>query len=260
MSLRSLGRWLYHAITSSDKRPYIESSLEELEDLADESSSASEAFRMLGIFDELTYRITSPERRDRLKTRITNQLLQMEGIRLPISSDREKVSEIRAQLLSRYVEKTDSESKAIKEAAAEKARLEAEAKAQREAEEKAPKESERKAKEDAASGNRRERELQKTLYFTHSKFTRQLCPEAKGHFCMLWGEHGHGGYDTQTNGYIQGGQPMDESFDWMSIYLDFDEGQNQRNWGQMRRAVSELRQLRSKFGYSQSEERSARRE
>ena len=77
MSIRSLGRWLYHAITSSDKRHYIESSLEELEDLADESASASEAFRMLGIFDELTYRITSPKRRDRLKTRIANQLLRM---------------------------------------------------------------------------------------------------------------------------------------------------------------------------------------
>jgi len=133
VSLRSLGRWLYHAITSSDKRPYIESSLEELEVLADESSSASEAFRLLGIFDELSYRITSPERRDRLKTRIANQLLRMEGIRLPISSDREKVSEIRAQLLSRYAEKADTERNA-KEAAAEKARLAAEAEAKRQAE------------------------------------------------------------------------------------------------------------------------------
>jgi len=151
VSIRSLGRWLYHAITSSDKRPYIESSLEELEDLANESSSASEAFRVLGIFDELTYRITSPERRDRLKTTIADQLLRTEGIRLPVSSDRDKVSEIRAQLLSRYAEKADAERKAKEEAAAEQARLEAEAKAQRAAQEKARKEAERKAKEEAAA-------------------------------------------------------------------------------------------------------------
>ena len=153
MSIRSLGRWLYHAITSSDKRHYIESSLEELEDLADESASASEAFRMLGIFDELTYRITSPKRRDRLKTRIANQLLRMEGIRLPISSDRDKVSEIRAQLLSRYAEKTDAEREAKEEAAAEKERLEAEARAQREKArlDAARKEAERKTKEQAAA-------------------------------------------------------------------------------------------------------------
>ena len=77
---------------------------------------------------------------------------------------------------------------------------------------------------------------------------------------MLWGDHGHGGYDTQINGYIQGGQPMDETLDLMSIYLDFEEARDQSNWNQMRQAVSELRQLRSKFGYSQSKERSARKE
>jgi len=162
VSLRSLGRWLYHAITSSDKRPYIESSLEDLEGLADESSSASEAFRLLGIFDELTYRITSPERRDLLKTRIADQLLRMEGIKLPLTSDRDKVSEIRAQLLSRYAEKADTERKA-KEAAAEKARLEAEAKAQREAEEQAQREeAERQAKEAAAeqAGREEQKELE----------------------------------------------------------------------------------------------------
>ena len=151
MNLRTLARWLHHAITSSDKRPFIDFSLEELEDLADESSSASEVFRLLGIFDELTYRITSPERRDRLKTRITSHLLRMEGVKLPISSDRNKVLEIRAQLLSRYAQKADTQRKAKEEAAAEKARLEAEAKAQQEAEAKARQEAERKAKEEAAA-------------------------------------------------------------------------------------------------------------
>jgi len=134
------------------------------------------------------------------------------------------------------------------------------AKAHRDDEQSRKRFSEPKAKEKAASENLPDRELQESLYFTHSEFTKQLCPEAQGHFCMLWGDHGHGGYDTQINGYIQGGQPMDETFDLMSIYLDFEEARDQSNWNQMRRAVSELRQLRSKFGYSQSKERSARKE
>ncbi|SBO42670.1 hypothetical protein [Cyanobium sp. NIES-981] len=176
VSLRSLGRLLYQFITSSGKRPFLKASLEDLEALIDESSSASETFRLLGIFDELTYRITSPERRDRLKTRIADQLLRIERIRLPISSDRKKISELRANLLSTYAEKAEAERKAkeesaaeqssleaeakaqraAREAAAEKARLEAEAKAQREEAER--KEAERKAREAAAEKARLEAE------------------------------------------------------------------------------------------------------
>jgi len=148
VTLRSLGRWFYHAITSSEKRPFLQSSLEELEALATESSSVPEVFCLLRIFEELTYRITSAERRDRLKARIADKLLKLEGIRLPISSDRMKISEIRVQLQAKY------KSQAEQEAAAEKARLEAEAKAQREAEEKeekAKQEAERQAEQEAAA-------------------------------------------------------------------------------------------------------------
>lgn len=95
--------------------------------------------------------------------------------------------------------------------------------------------------------------------FSHSEFTRQLCPEAIGHFCMLWGDHGQGGYDTQANGYIQGGQGMDDEFELISLYLDFQEAFSERNWDQMRQVVRELRQLRTGMGYSQAEEREARR-
>jgi hypothetical protein len=95
--------------------------------------------------------------------------------------------------------------------------------------------------------------------FSHSEFTRQLCPEAIGHFCMLWGDHGQGGYDTQANGYIQGGQGTDGEFELISIYLDFQEAVSQRNWDQMRQIIRELRQLRTGMGYSQAEERETRR-
>ena len=94
---------------------------------------------------------------------------------------------------------------------------------------------------------------------SHSEFTRQLCPEAIGHFCMLWGDHGQGGYDTQANGYIQGGQRMDDDFELISLYLEFQEALAEGNWDQMRQIVRELRQLRTGMGYSQAEEREARR-
>lgn len=114
-------------------------------------------------------------------------------------------------------------------------------------------------KEKTAIGSMRESGLLESLEFAPSEFTKQICPEAKGHFCMLWGDHGHGGYDTTTNSYIQGGQPMDDTFELIGIYLDFEEAQSQRNWDQMRKAVRELRQLRTEKGYSQAEERAARK-
>ena len=49
----------------------------------------------------------------------------------------------------------------------------------------------------------------------------------------------------KINGYIQGDQPMDDTFELMSIDLDFEDAQNQRNWVQTRQAVSALRKLRS---------------
>ena len=134
MSLRSLGRWLHHTITSSDKRPYIEASLEELEALAGKSLNTPETFRLLGILDELTYRITSPDKRDRVREMITQQLKNIEGITVSSYSNRSEIAKIRGQLLARYAEKSESETKALEEE--EKKRLAAEAEALEEREKK----------------------------------------------------------------------------------------------------------------------------
>lgn len=77
---------------------------------------------------------------------------------------------------------------------------------------------------------------------------------------MLWGEHGHGGYDSQLRGYIQGGQPMDEYFELMAIYIDFEEARIAGDWARMRLAIAELRQLRVAMNISQTEERDLRGE
>jgi len=111
-----------------------------------------------------------------------------------------------------------------------------------------------------AFGEVEERRSFNGFEFEHSDFSKKLCPEAKGHFCMLWGDHGEGGYDTQANGYIQGGQPMDDTFELISIYLDFEEALSQRSWARMKQAVRELRQRRTDMGYSKAEEREARRD
>jgi hypothetical protein len=52
---------------------------------------------------------------------------------------------------------------------------------------------------------------------------------------------------------------MDDEFESISLYLDFQEAISERNWDQMRQVVRELRQLRTGMGYSQAEEREARR-
>jgi hypothetical protein len=96
--------------------------------------------------------------------------------------------------------------------------------------------------------------------FGHDAFTKELCPEASGHFCMLWGEHGHGGYDSLVKGYIQGGQPMDDTFGLIAAYLDFKEANEIGDWSGMRQAVSELREIRTTMNVSQAEERAMRYE
>ena len=106
--------------------------------------------------------------------------------------------------------------------------------------------------------NLSEKELASVPQFDHNELSLELCPEAQGHFCMLWGDHGHGGYDTLSNGYIQGGQPMDGAFELIGLYLDFEEAQDQSNWLGMRQVVRELRELRTEMGYSHAEERAAR--
>ena len=75
---------------------------------------------------------------------------------------------------------------------------------------------------------------------------------------MLWGEHGHGGYDSESRGYIQGGQPMDEQFELIGIYMDFAEARAISDWRCMRLAITELRQLRAEMNFSQAEEKEFR--
>jgi hypothetical protein len=96
--------------------------------------------------------------------------------------------------------------------------------------------------------------------FVPDQFTLELCPEAQGHFCMLWGAHGHGGYDSQIRGYVQGGQAMDQTFDLMAIYLDFDEARQSCDWRAMRSAVAALRQIRMEMHLSLDDERVLRAE
>jgi len=96
--------------------------------------------------------------------------------------------------------------------------------------------------------------------FEHDDLTRSLVPEAQGHLCILWGEHGHGGYNTQTRGYIQGGQPMDLAFDLAAFYLDFEEAQEANDYSNMRSAVTGLRQFCEELGLSRQQERSFRRD
>jgi hypothetical protein len=167
MSLRRLGRWIHHTITSSDKRPYIDASLEELEALAKKSAAKTETFRLLGIFDELIYRITFPDRRDKLKKRIAQQIKELEGIRLSESASRREIEEIRNELLTKYAERAEAEANAKREeeekvrkeeaerkkreAVAEEARLAAEANAKREEEEKVRKEEAERKKREAVA-------------------------------------------------------------------------------------------------------------
>lgn len=97
-------------------------------------------------------------------------------------------------------------------------------------------------------------------FFEHDELTQQICPEAQGHVCILWGEHGHGGYDSFSRGYIQGGQPMDEQFELIEIYMDFEDARAANDWHRMRLAIAELRRLRAEMNISQSEERDLREE
>jgi hypothetical protein len=96
--------------------------------------------------------------------------------------------------------------------------------------------------------------------FEHDEITQELCPEAQGHICILWGEHGHGGYNSQVRGYIQGGQPMDDTFELMGLYIDFEDARAANDWLQMRQVVSELKQQRAEMKLSKDEERALRNE
>lgn len=75
---------------------------------------------------------------------------------------------------------------------------------------------------------------------------------------MLWGEHGRGGYNSENGGYIQGGEPMDEYFELIGIYMDFAEARTAGNWRSMRFAITSLRKLRADINISQVKEKAFR--
>jgi hypothetical protein len=176
MGLRTIGRWLYHAITSAEKRPYIELNIERLELLTAQAASSRDIILLFNVLDELTYRKSTPVRRDELAKKITSLLNEFGSINIAPNAEREKIAKTRSDYLaeadlraaeekrrqlSEARSKRDAEARKeaerkAQEAAAERARQEAEAKAQRE--EAARKEVERKAKEAAAEQARLEAE------------------------------------------------------------------------------------------------------
>jgi hypothetical protein len=95
--------------------------------------------------------------------------------------------------------------------------------------------------------------------FAHDEFTIRICPQAEGHFCMLWGEHGHGGFDSFSHGYVQGGQPMDAYFELGAAYVGFKEAREKGDWSEMRSAITELRAVRANIDFSLTEEREVRK-
>jgi hypothetical protein len=184
MALRSIGRWLYHKITSAKKRPYINLSLESLELSVAKAADNRDIVLLFGILDELKYRVTSPSRRDELIKSILSLLKEFEGISINPDAAREQIAKARQDYLREVDQKATEEKKRrasearvnreaedkaqreeadrkeaihkAKEEAAEKARLRAEDKAQREEADR--KEAEHKAKEAAAEEARLEAE------------------------------------------------------------------------------------------------------
>ena len=174
MGLRTIGRWLYHAITSAEKRPYIELNIESLELLTAQAASSRDIILLFNVLDELTYRKSTPARRDELAKKITSLLKEFGDVNIVPKAEREKIAKARNDYLAQADlkaaeekrrklnearSKREAEAKAQRAEeertkAAEKAGLEAEAKAKRE--EAARKEAERKAKAAAAEKARLE--------------------------------------------------------------------------------------------------------
>ena len=99
--------------------------------------------------------------------------------------------------------------------------------------------------------------------FVHTEESKQLCPEAIGHFCMRWGDHGQGGFCTVDGGwYVQGGQPMDEELgryaDLFDCYEDFEKAREKGDSAGMRAAVRELQEVRKVHSITQEYERQHR--
>lgn len=98
-------------------------------------------------------------------------------------------------------------------------------------------------------------EIDGTHLFVRDDFSLYICPEAQGHFCMLWGEHGHGGYDSTSGLYVQGGQPMDEIFELAGFYIDFNEAKANGDWQSARKAAMAIRDMRTQLGIDKTEEK-----
>jgi len=181
MGLRTIGRWLYHAITSAEKRPYIELNIESLELLTAQAASSRDIILLFNVLDELTYRKSTPARRDELAKKITSLLKEFGDVNIVPNAKREKIAKARNDYLAQADlkaaeekrrklnearSKREAEAKAQRAEeertkAAEKAGHEAEAKAKRE--EAARKEADRQAKEAAAAKARLEAEEKERL-------------------------------------------------------------------------------------------------
>ena len=102
----------------------------------------------------------------------------------------------------------------------------------------------------------------RTKKFSHTEKTRKLCPEAVGHFCMRWGDHGQGGFNSVNGGYAQGGQPMDKDFalwaDLIDCYEAFEKAKETKDRVAMRAAVKDLREVREFHSIDKKDERQNR--
>ena len=99
----------------------------------------------------------------------------------------------------------------------------------------------------------------RTKKFSHTEKTRKLCPEAVGHFCMCWGDHGQGGFNSVSGGYSQGGQPMDKDFarwaDLIDCYEAFEKAKETKDKEGMRAAVRDLKEARDFHSIDKKDER-----
>ena len=151
MGLRLIGRWLYHTITSAEKRPFIKPTLEDLELLTAKAAGRRDILLLFGVLDELKYRVTSPGRRDKLTKRVLSLLTEYEGISISPDAEREEIAKARSAYLREVDQKATEEKR--KKTSEARATREAEAKAEREEAER--KEAERMAKEAAAADQER---------------------------------------------------------------------------------------------------------
>ena len=100
MVIRQIGRRIYHSLTSSKKRPFIKLTLEQLEGHIADAARAKDSSLLFGIFLELSYRLTSPARRDKAKQNIAALLKEFEDINIAPNAARSEIEDS----LTRYLE------------------------------------------------------------------------------------------------------------------------------------------------------------